>query len=153
MRKTPSFVAFFSRIAVLRSDSIRSVRFTRENYDAETLLSILLLVTKTLGARAKGRNVPHQNNFNILPGPLEQPCENPPRPELDEEIASKRDQPLHAIAPPNRTCDLLLQGLSNFDWRLPLPAGHIADHRKTRRINLNVRQSRAEFFISAFHQA
>src|SRR5215831_11634505 len=105
MRKTPSLVAFFSRIAVLRSDSIRSVRFTPENYDAETLLSILLRVTKTLGARANGCNVPHRNNFDILPGPFEQPRENTSRTELDEEIATKCNQPLHAIDPPNRTCD------------------------------------------------
>ena len=36
MRKTPSLTAFFSRIAVFRSASIRWERLTPENYDAET---------------------------------------------------------------------------------------------------------------------
>jgi hypothetical protein len=34
MRRTPSLVAFFSRMAVFRSELTRSDRFTAENYDA-----------------------------------------------------------------------------------------------------------------------
>src|SRR5215469_3197308 len=71
MRKTPSRIAFFSRIAAFKSKSICSLKFTRrKNYDGESQLSILRLRSgQPLGnprqSKRAGQAVrSHWRNFN-----------------------------------------------------------------------------------------
>src|SRR5436190_11556050 len=101
IRKTASFIAFFSRIAVFRSSSTRWARLTKENYDVELRLSILA-DAKPFGARCHRTDVARRNNLGIFACSFQQTCEHAARSELDKQIAAESSETLDAIDPSHR---------------------------------------------------
>src|SRR5438552_13765690 len=140
IRRTPSLLASFARMASFKSKSIRSSSVIRGNYGGDIRLSrygqpdaaARRLPVNSLSAFPHRFRVTHRNDIRAFSRSLQQTSQHAAGPQLNKEIASKRRKPLHAIQPADRADDLILQCSTNFIRRFHFPSGNIADHSEAR---------------------
>src|SRR5260370_42180574 len=71
-----------------------------------------------------------------------QPAQHFPRTNLDKSLCALSNQPLHGLAPSNRSCHLSHQSLPRAFWIFDRPGIHVGHHRKLRRRELQTLQNR-----------
>ena len=89
-----------------------------------------------LGASAHRGPIAHTDDIDAFARSLQQSGQDAARSEFNEEVATTRQQPLHAIGPSDRARDLILQGLTNFRQRFNDAAGVNIDQEMANLLNL-----------------
>src|SRR5260370_1050063 len=72
-----------------------------------------------------------------------QPAQHFPRTNLDKSLRALSNQPLHGLAPSNRSCHLAHQSLPRAFWIFDRPGIHVGHHRKLRGRELQFAASQA----------
>src|SRR5207245_3081739 len=81
-------------------------------------------------ALTNGFDGAYRNHIHFFASPPQQSRQHAPWSKFDKIIATKIDQPLHAIEPPHSPCDLILQCATDFSRRCHLHACHLAYYSK-----------------------